>query len=95
MNNRLRLVLTFGVLASFAVAGLLVLYTDTPARAIGALLLGTDLTAIGLARGLKAAQEELTATASTSRYFANVRPLTFALWGGGVALVGVLQLTVF
>jgi hypothetical protein len=93
MNNRLRLVLTFGVLASFVVAGLLALYTDTPARAIGALLLGAGLTAIAL--GLKTAQEQLADTPSTSHYLANVRPLTFALWGGGVALVGVLQLTIF
>jgi hypothetical protein len=95
MNNRLQLTLTFGVLASFVVAGLVALYTVTPARAIGALLLGTGLTAIGLARGLKTAQKQLAHTPSIPRYWANVRPLTFALWGSGVALVGILQLTIF
>ena len=87
--------LTFGAVVSFVVAGLLALYADTPARAIGVLLLGTGLTAIGLARGLKATQEQLTDTPSTHRYRAHLRPLTFVLWGGGVAFVGILQLTIF
>lgn len=87
--------LTFGVLGSFVVAGLLALHTDTPTHAIGALLLGTGLTAIGLASGVKTVQKQSADIPSTPSAWANFSPLTLALWGSGVALIGLLQLTVF
>lgn len=95
MNNRLRLMLAFGILALFAVAGMLTLHTDTPTRAIGALLVGAGLISIWLAHGLEAAQDQSTRAPSNPRYQVWLRPLTLTLWGSGVALLGLLQLIIF
>ena len=95
MTRSVRLAITFAVLGSFAVAGLLVLHTETPARAIGVLLLGGGLTAIVFARSLGTAPESSADAPGATRFWPRIRPTTFILWGSGVTLIGILQLTVF
>jgi hypothetical protein len=95
VSHLVRFFLVFAVLGSFVAAGLLALYTQTPTHAVGALLLGGGLTAVAFARTLGRRREGSGDQTSPFRYWLGARPLTFVLWGSGVALLGVLQLTVF
>lgn len=92
--DRLSLLIFLGVMGSFVTAALLGL-SSSASRAVGALLLAAGLTAIALARHLTIAQRQLSEHPLIPGHWKNVRPLTFILWGAGVALVGILQLCGF
>ena len=92
MTNRLILLIFVAVLGSFVAAVFLGLLTDTPSRAIGALLLACGLTAVAFAHYLTSAQRQLAEKPLIPSRWKNVRPLTFILWGTGVAMIGALQL---
>lgn len=88
--NRAQLVVIIG---AFASGVLLFVFTGAPSRLIGSLLLAGGLVAVAGARGIAAAAAKPdvvrvmslgTSTRST------LRATTVALWGAGVALVGLL-----
>lgn len=92
MSERLGVALFVAVLGSFAAAVLLALFTSTPGRAIGALLVACGLAAVAFAGRLASAQRRLAEKPFIPRSWKNIRPFTFVLWGTGVVVLGVLQL---
>lgn len=93
MNDRLGLGLLLAVLGSFVAAVLLVLLTNTPGRAVGALLVAGGLAAVTFARALAVSQKELAKKPYIPQHWENVRPMTFVLWGSGVVMLGILLLS--
>ena len=89
MNDRVALALLCCVAGAFVGAVLLALFTSTPGRAIGALLIAGGLTAVTFARVLASAQQELSKKPYIPQHWEDVRPTTFVLWGAGVTILGV------
>jgi hypothetical protein len=85
--------LIFGlVLVLFVGGGMLALYTNTPLRFVGALLLVGGILAISFAKHIAAAQREAAKKPYIPSHWGEITPTAYMLWGGGVALMGVLLL---
>jgi hypothetical protein len=98
MRDRLNQLLLFGIFAAFAAGVLLSLFTGAPARLMGGIFVAVGLGAIVGARSAAAAAAQPKVVRIVSlgtRTTSSVRPTTIALWGCGVALVGLLQLLGF
>jgi hypothetical protein len=92
MTNRVGLFLLLAVGGTFTAAVLLVLaFPNEPSRIVGALLLACGLVALVFARHVAAAATALDDKLHIPK-FLHGRPFTFALWGAGLALLGILQL---
>ena len=98
MENRLGLYLLFGVGGIF-MAAVLVQLSEPPdpntTRIAGALLVASGLVSIAFARRIAAAQRELEKKMHLPEFLAKTRPITIIIMGGGVALLGILQLLGF
>ena len=98
MENRLGLYLLIGVCGIFT-AAVLVQLSEPPdpntTRTAGALLLASGLVSIAFARRIAAAQRELEKKMHLPEFLAKTRPVTIIVMGGGVALLGILQLLGF
>ena len=92
MTNRLNVFVFVSVIGCFVVAVVLGLFTETSSRAIGALLVACGLVAVACSHRLASAQDRLAESALIPSHWKNVRFRTFALWGVGVAILGLLQL---
>ena len=93
MNDRVNLLLFVSVMGSFLAAVLLGLFASESRYAVGALLLGAGLASVAFSRHLATAQQLLSEKPFIPRSWSNVRPLTFKLWGCGLVILGVLQLS--
>lgn len=94
MRRIAKVTLLVVVLAAFAAAVLLGFKPTISKGLTGALLLAVGLAGIVFAHHLAAAQE-IIMKKNVSVLPSAVRPLTFRIWGSGVAIVGVLMLTGF
>ena len=93
MNDRAGLLLFLAVLGSFIAAALLGVFASESRYAIGALLLGAGSVSFFFARHLASAQQRLSAQPFIPSHWRNVRPFTFKLWGAGLVVLGLLQLS--
>jgi len=85
--------LIFGaVLLLFVGGGLLALYTNTPLRFVGALLVIAGVLAATFAKAIAGAQREAAKKPYVPAHLGDVRPTVYILWGAGVAILGVLLL---
>ena len=89
--DRLSVILFLAVIGAFLAAILLGLFAED-SQAVGALLLAGGLVAVAFARQLTVAQHQLAEKPFIPSHWKQVRPLTFLLWGLGVALVGLIQI---
>ena len=93
MTNRVGLLLILTVLGSFVAAVLLGLFASEARYPIGALLVGAGSASFVFSQHLAAVQQRLSEEPLIPRNWNNVRPLTFKLWGTGLVILGVLQLS--
>jgi hypothetical protein len=84
------LLVFFIVLGLFFVAAYLATSEEGMERAAGALLIACGLLSMILSRVMSVAQHRLAESRFAPASLKNVRPLTFMLWGAGIAIVGFL-----
>lgn len=92
MSERVGFALLLAVVGLFVGAGLLALNTNAPSRFVGAILIAAGFIAVAFSRAIATAQQALAKKPYIPQHWKGVRPLTYTLWGSGVAILGVLLL---
>ena len=93
MTDRIGLWLFLTVLVSFVAAVLLGLFASEARYSVGTLLVVAGSSSFVFSHRLTLVQQRLSEKPFIPRNWNNVRPLTFKLWGTGLVILGVLQLS--